>query len=597
MKKAKRQSSLLLAVILIASLLAACAAPATTASPTAAAPTVAPTSAATVPTAAPTAEVIEKEEITLTAFVQQSATSESGIWQGWGAKRLYDDTKIKIDFYPTGNEVEQKLQQYLAAGDLPDIIGFKGLDQAQLAMGAGKLLPLDQYADKLPSIFENEVYLNAVNYSKDFTSEDTGNLLIMPTAIGPTGYNSFNWQPMLQWDAFKKTGLDAPATLEGYLDLIEAMVAVKPTTENGEKVYGFSLFSDWDKHTALQVSTLSFFYGIDSEYVSHLMETNVLTKTTKSILDDDSFYRRALAFYYEANQRGLLDPDSMTQTFSNVDAKYSAGRIMFSHFSWMTGNYNSRSTGHVDNPDGPDGYEPVVSDDMKLYVAPEQTIGRNWYFAVNKDTKDIDRALEFLNWFYNPETIAYLSNGPEGMIWTRNESGEPYVLEEGYSIVDNNADPLMPEELGGGAFRDGMFAFNTPGLQASVAMEDGYTLGYRYWPQHIARNPTLMRLEWRERFDATVLQDYVSRGDNIANSTQAVNMITPASDELEMTMSQIGEIVKKYSWQMVYAKDQAEFDSLWEKMKTEADGLGMSKVVDYFTDQWKTAVEKVSDYE
>ncbi|MGI6652755.1 MAG: extracellular solute-binding protein [Christensenellales bacterium] len=543
------------------------------------------------------ADEAAREEVTLTAFIQQSVTSESGIWQGWGAKRLYEDTGIKLDFYPTGNEVEQKLQQYLAADDLPDIIGFKGLDQAQLAMNAEMLLPLDDYADKLPNLFANDLYTNAIAYSKDFTSNDTGKLLIMPTAIGPTGYNSYNWQPMLQWDAWKKAGKQIPATLEEYLDVVEAMVKVKPTTPSGEKVYGFSLFSDWDKYTALQISTLSFFYGIDTEYISHLMETNVITKEIGSVLDEDSFYKRALKFYFEANQRGLLDPDSMTQTFSNVDAKYSAGRVMFSHFSWMTGSYNSRSAGHVDNPEMPDGYEAIVADDMKLYVAPEQTIGRNWYFAINKNAKNLDRVLEFLNWFYDPAIIAYLSNGPEGIIWTRDENGEPYVIDESYKMVDNNAEPLMPEEVGGGAFRDGMFAFNTPGLQASVLTEDGYTLGYRYWPTHIARNPTLMRLEWREIFDAVVLADYVNRNNNYADSTQAVNMITPASDEMEITLAQIGEVVKMYSWQMVYAKDEAAFESLWQKMKTDAEGLGMADVVEYYTSEWQKAIEKATNYE
>ncbi|MGI6670692.1 MAG: extracellular solute-binding protein [Christensenellales bacterium] len=538
-----------------------------------------------------------REEVTLTAFIQQSVTSESGIWLGWGAKRLYEDTGIKLDFYPTGNEVEQKLQQYLAADDLPDIIGFKGLDQAQLAMNAEMLLPLDDYADKLPNLFANDLYTNAIAYSKDFTSNDTGKLLIMPTAIGPTGYNSYNWQPMLQWDAWKKAGKQIPATLEEYLDVVEAMVKVKPTTPSGEKVYGFSLFSDWDKYTALQISTLSFFYGIDTEYISHLMETNVITKEIGSVLDEDSFYKRALKFYFEANQRGLLDPDSMTQTFSNVDAKYSAGRVMFSHFSWMTGSYNSRSAGHVDNPEMPDGYEAIVADDMKLYVAPEQTIGRNWYFAINKNAKNLDRVLEFLNWFYDPAIIAYLSNGPEGIIWTRDENGEPYVIDESYKMVDNNAEPLMPEEVGGGAFRDGMFAFNTPGLQASVLTEDGYTLGYRYWPTHIARNPTLMRLEWREIFDAVVLADYVNRNNNYADSTQAVNMITPASDEMEITLAQIGEVVKMYSWQMVYAEDEAAFENLWQKMKTDAEGLGMADVVEYYTSEWQKAIEKATNYE
>ena len=46
-----------------------------------------------------------RAEVTRTVFSQQSVTSESGIWQGWGAQKLYEDLTIKLDLYPTGNEV------------------------------------------------------------------------------------------------------------------------------------------------------------------------------------------------------------------------------------------------------------------------------------------------------------------------------------------------------------------------------------------------------------------------------------------------------------------------------------------------------------
>lgn len=542
-------------------------------------------------------EASEKEETTLTAFFQQSVTSESGIWQGWGAQRLYDDTKIKLDSYPTGNEVEQKLQQYLVSGSLPDIIGFKGLDQAQMAMDADMLLPLNEYKDMLPNIFEDDKYDDAVAYSERFTSNETGNLLIMPSAIGPVSYNAYNWIPKIQWDAYKQIGQPEIKTLEDYLDVVEQMVELKPETENGEKVYGFSLFSDWDKYTALQVSTLSFFYGIDSEYVSHFMETNVITKETSSILEDDSFYKRALQFYFDANQRGLLDPDSATQTFSNADAKYSAGRVMFTYFSWMTGSYNAPSSGNVNNEEAPDGFAGIMADDMKLYEAPDQTIGRNWYFAISKNCKDVERATEFLNWLYDPEVQFFLYNGPEGGIWEYDENGEPYIIDpEGWEVADQKAEPIMPAE-GGGSLQDGSYIVNTLGLQASTIMDDGYTISYRYWPTTLSRNPTLMQLELNEFLGTETTAEYLYKNDMVGKSTQAVNMIPTISDEMEMTVAQIGEIVKKYSWQMIFANDQEKFEELWGKMVTESKGLGMETVTDYYESAWADALETVKDFE
>ncbi len=539
------------------------------------------------------AEAEEREEVTLSAFIMQSVTGESGIWQGWGAKKLYEDLKIKVDFDPTGNEVETKLQQYLVGGFLPDIIGLKGLDQAALVMDAKLLLPLDEYKDQLPNLFDNELYANAIKYSQDFTSNDTGHLYIMPTAIGPTSYNSFNWVPLLQWDAYKNVGMPEVKTLEDYLDVVEAMVEYKPTTALGEKVYGFSLFSDWDNVSALEISTLSFMYGIDTEYVSPLMETNILTKETSSLLAEDSFYKRALKFYFEANQRGLLDPDSLSQTFDDVNAKFNAGRVMFSWFSWLTGNYHSENK---NNAEKVDGMASVIADDMKLYNAPYQSIGRNWYFAISSDCSNIDAALEFLNWLYDPDVCQYLSNGPKGITWEYNEEGEPEIIN--WDIVDKKTDLLMPEDIGGGAFQDGVYPFNTLGLQAATEMDDGYSLSHRYWTSTLSRNPDLLKQEVNEMLGGVnVLAEYLEANDMVADSTQAVNMITPADDDLELIITQIGEIVKKYSWQMVYADDEAEFNKLWSTMVGQAKQLGLEQVTEYYTMEWEKALNLVKDYE
>ena len=110
---------------------------------------------------------------------------------------------------------------------------------------------------------------------------------------------------------------------------LEYLTAIKPVTEKGEKVYGFSLFNEWDIVSALEISTLSYMYGIDSNFVSPLMETSMITRETKSLLAEDSFYKRALRFYFEANQRGLLDPDSMSQKYQDVEDKFSSGQVMF----------------------------------------------------------------------------------------------------------------------------------------------------------------------------------------------------------------------------------------------------------------------------
>ncbi|MCI9142677.1 MAG: hypothetical protein HFH87_08655 [Lachnospiraceae bacterium] len=170
------------------------------------------------------------------------------------------------------------------------------------------------------------------------------------------------------------------------------------------------------------------------------------------------------------------------------------------------------------------------------------------------------------------------------------------MIEE--DIVSQNTELLVPEDMGGGAFRDGVYSFNTLGPQAATIMDNGYTMSYRYWPSWLRRNPSLMKQEVNEMLGGVnVLSEYLAPRDMIADSTQAVNMITPAGDDLEIVITQIGEIVKKYSWQMVYAKDEAEFESLWSTMTEQAKQLGLDDVTNYYTQEWKNALEIVKEYE
>ena len=536
----------------------------------------------------------EREIITLDAFIMQSVASTFGISEHWLAEVVKEELGIQIEFMPTGDQVDQKLQALMASGELPDIVGFKENKLAVAAIEANMLLSLDANKEALPNIFENEDLKHAVNYYRDQVSAGKNELFMMPSAVGPLGATSdTNWKPQLMWKVYQDIGAPEINTLEDYLDVVKQMQDAYPVNEAGEKVYGFQLFSDWDSFNALEVATLSFFYGIDTEYVSPLMETQVTTHEIGSILDEDSFYKRALDFYFQANQMGLLDPDSLTQKFDTVQEKLSAGRVLFTPFSWLTGSFNDRGSGNV-TADEPNGFEMIPAADMKIYDAPYQSVGRPWTFAISAATEHPERALEFLNWFYDFETSMLVQNGPEGVIWEM-QDGEPVVTDEGWDIIDNNKEMPLP---GGGLLKDGGMDYNTmPFVAAFINPETNVPMGYRYWPTSLSRNPTKLKEAWREWADATTTIEYLKKNDMVSPASQAINMIPAAPDDLQMVMNQIGDVVKTNSWKMVFAKDEAEFNALWEDMVTKANGLGIEQVNTYYEDQWQQALDLVSKYE
>ena len=93
------------------------------------------------------------------------------------------------------------------------------------------------------------------------------------------------------------------------------------------------------------------------------------------------------------------------------------------------------------------------------------------------------------------------------------------------------------------------------------------------------------------------LAEYLYKNHMVAESTQAINMVPTADHELELIINDIGEVVKKYSWKMVYAKEEAEFERLWDEMTDQAEELGIDQVTEYYTREWEKALRLVEEYE
>lgn len=544
----------------------------------------------------------EQEPVTLTAFVMQSVCTEFGIIDDWMGKIMMDDLGIQIEFLPAGDNVLDKLQSYMASGKLPDIVGFKEQQYVQQAINAGLLECLDDHQDELANIFEDKGNTNAINYWRDkYSKNGDGKLYALPTAINsPSSTKDTNWQTRLRWNLYKEIGMPEIGTLEDILDVCEEMIEAYPETEDGKKTYAMGLFSDWDTHTALEISTLSFLYGIDTEYVSPLMETEVTGEWTRSILDDEAFYKRALHFYFEANQRGLLDPESLTMTFNDVQNKYTNGQYMFSWFSWMHGNYNSRSNGHT-TAENPDGYIYIPVTDTTIYDKATQTVGRNWCYGISASCEHMEEAMKWLNWFYDPYNTLVMSNGPEGVRWVFNEEGVPTMTEDGYKIVhgnlywyyDENGQVVITDEVDPG--RD---YWNTKPIGAHKDYPYGFS--YSDWPTY-DDDPTNLTKEWREWIGYKNQVEYGKATGHIKIATGALDstVIEDAElkDELDIIAGQVGSIIRTNSWKMVFAADEDEFEALWKDMQDKAAELGFDKYVDAYTEAFNKALEEISQYE
>ena len=521
-----------------------------------------------------------QQSITLTVYIQQMDPTENGTWTGFMEDRLYADTNIKIDFYPSDTSSNEKLKQYMAAGTLPDIIGFQGNESPQLYIDAKLLLPLENYQDTLPSIFGNDVYQKAIDYSKNFFGNNQS-LYLMPLAIGTEDENDFQYLPMLRWLPYKKIGEEKPETLDNYLDLVYQMFQTTSLNASGEKVYGFSLSGEWDTYSMQDAASLGYLYGIDIKEFSPLMETNMITQTTSSILQDNSFYKKALKFYFLANQKGLLDPDSRSQTYRSLEKKCEDGRVLFTYSPILAKAYVAAASDSEGYFGQSDGYAPVVADDMKIYKTDDQELGDNSFLGIVNTSEKTNEACTFLNWFYSMDTQAFLYNGPYGQYWELDKSGKPYMATLGWKKMDSNQ--KAPE------------AFSDFALLGTTLTSDGYPLSHQYWESSRSHYQTKLDKEIAKFLGTDTLSGYLKENNQIAESTLAVRMSPALPDDLSESADQVGTLVCKASWNMIYAKNEAEFEQEWDTLCKEAEDLGMNQIEIFYQQAWQKALKSAAN--
>lgn len=184
---------------------------------------------------------VSTDPVTLTIFSMQGTSTTYGVEENWVFNDLKEKTGISLDWQTAAGNANDVMNTMLAGGELPDIVGFNGIEFAQQAMGGNWLLNLDDYQDLMPNLFEEPLYQDMIDYSRKYYSTDN-KLHLLATAVGVDSTSDVNWLPQLMYQPYKAAGSPKVTTLEDYLDVVEAMVAARPTTENGEKVYGFTCF-------------------------------------------------------------------------------------------------------------------------------------------------------------------------------------------------------------------------------------------------------------------------------------------------------------------------------------------------------------------
>lgn len=528
------------------------------------------------------------EELTIDVFDNQA--NFQGEQTGWFAKIVKDKFNIKLNIIApnVAGGGDTLYQTRSANGNLGDII-ITNLDASRLKdmVTAGLVLDMSDYIKDEKNL---QSRMDAIEGASKLA--ETDGIWAVPSEISnqeatePCEATEPTNAPSLRWDVYGEVGYPEMNTLEDMIPVLEQMQEkAKGTSEDGKDVYALSLFKDWDGDIMQNVGAFCSLYGYEN---LGFALGKVDGSEIQSVIDSDSMYVRALKFLFDANQKGLVDPESTTQDFDTLQTKFKNGDVLYSFWPWLgAGVYNT--TTHTSEGKG---FASATIKDMKCLSYGSMPEGKAEVgIMVGSQTKDPQRMVDFIDWLYSAEGTEDSSAqsgttcGPEGLTWELKD-GQPVLTDFGVkAFVDVDADLKVPDEWGGGSWKDGVSALNfkTVGV-VDTDPDTGICYNYQKWDDYIARTSTKLSEDWSKHNDgAKTAIERFEANDNLL-VLPGTNYSTPEySTDISTIKEQCKQTIVADSWQMIFAKNEAEFNSILKDMQDTVKGLGYDQV--YEVDQ------------
>ncbi len=591
MKQFKRILSLMLVLTMVFALLSGCGSSSTSES-TAATEAQSDTSAQSEGSEGEQEDydpLIDNEEtIKLTVFSQTS--NWSGAQIGWGATLLKDLFNIELVIIP---DSDGTYETRMESGNLGDIViwGSNG-DQYQAAAEQGMLFDWEE--EDLVSNYGKDI-VNYFNEALEANRELNADGKIYGFGHGVSNesgqHDLFIYDWGIRWDAYAAAGYPEVKNLDDFVDALKAMQEACPTGDNGKTTYAASLWPDWDGNMVMYVKALAEgYYGYKEMGIGLYDSSN---GDFYDCLEEDGPYLKALKFFNDLYQEGLLDPDSMTQTYDTMIAKVRSGNVLFSIFDYA-GSTAFNTAQHISE----NKYmASLVPEEASVIVEGLSTAGGVRIWSIGNSSVYPEKCMQLLNYLSTPEGAMTIWYGIKGLMWDYDENGNTYFTELGQKCYEDASTDLTGVEWTSpytgktytldGTFNDGMLQLNNITWAQGADNPDsaeGECFHQSTWVsrQGEAKNET--EADWRERTGCLGTQEYLDS----CNYTMipAVNFAESArSSELDLKWQQVIKAIKEGSWNAIYAKTDEEFQQIVDNMRTSCNGYGYDECVDWCKEQ------------
>lgn len=496
---------------------------------------------------------------------------------------IADKTGVKVkETWLTGQTAEEAVGMMITGGELPDFI-CGGSGQSQL-YDADVLVALDDYLDDYPNIknfFTQQQW--------DQLRQDDGHIYWIPQFSNIKGEEkvcTHNDEAFwIQARVLKWADYPEIRTMDQYFDLIERYNEANPTMEDGTENIPYTILCDDWRYFCLE-NAPQFLDGYPNDG-SCIVDPETLTVIDYNTTDTAVKYFQKLNEEY---QKGIVDPESFTQTYDEYIAKLSTGRVLGMIDQWLDFAYTAGDA--IKQA----GLDAQGCDYIPLPITIDESVKNQWHcsggvlnvsdgLAITTSCEDVEAALQFVDDLLSQDIHNLRFWGVEGVDYNVDDNGEFYRTEEQRTRA------------------------------VDTAYKASHTCTYSYFPQYSgtsddginANKPDGQANEFfdglnddvKEAFSAYGAETYVDMiGTNEAPGAwypmwSYSNSFT-TDTEGGMAWNKIGEIKHEYLPQVVMAKD---FDAAWAEYMDAYNSCDPGAFIGELQTELDKRMEEAAKYE
>ena len=502
-----------------------------------------------------------------------------------GAQYIDNETALQVStvqkvFEEMGCEVqfvlwdEDSYSAAIAGGDLTDIIVGHG--PTSVVLDNNLALNMDPYIEQYAPNLNDGIGATYVSLSREFLSND-GSLYIIPSGAGLNkvrpGTGMDNRGYVVYWDWYEELGCPEINNDDDYISVLQQMKANHPTTEDGKTVY---LYGVQPGLSNMGGFAESWKIG-QNPWTNYQYKSDVITNYIyDGYLDvENSCYWAEMAFLNRIYQLGEFDMDCFTMTSDEWNAKKDSVQ-----YCGLYKGDNNR------------GYCPVPSTGAFYYGNADLPLGDapSMYLYINKNTKNVDLAMTYMNYLYDDEYLRNFYSGEQGETWDYDENGVPYLFESAIASKNSEAEEDVAYWEG-----RGRFGATTPLTQFTLA-KDGYPIDLFKTRAVYLSTQSALELKicayygveyWYDAFEG-VCKDY--RNDVGEAICSAMPSLSTADQRV---IQECEEILTAAMSDLIMSNSAEEFEAVKASVLEEIEETGEADVFVRYQAEWNAIRDKM----